>query len=459
MKGRLVIAALLLMAVLGVGWNDHRQLDRLREAHGRLVDEAEEKGISFDPQVPSQASLPSKLPRVDRVAEAKQLSAEFIAYAEEMKGLAEIESFRMAGDDGSSAFALNEEVRRRIIAQVDRVGSLDAGQLRILVEEFHEKSAGSENYRHLVGFALDRLMRDHPREMLAALTEVPGLFETLESKGGHAQLLAGEAVYRLSKQDLAGARRWLDEHRAILSAGAIDTAMRRIIGGAAVDDFRLALVMMEDSGMVSPHFVQSLASHAGADQRQRALPLLREWCAARTDVSEDEMISTELLETLAFGPQDITALEQRDFQESSTWIDQAGLSNAELESLTENIQNRIRPEEFGPWIEWLGRSLPDALAQRRIEATFHQWVEMDYKTAGTWLESAECGPVRNSMVERYVERTFPLDRERAIRVALILPEGGKRDHVLKQLYLKWPKGGKASREAAEAFADEHGIQR
>lgn len=449
MKSRLAIAAALLALALGFGWHNHSQLAHLRDARVELVAQAAAKGISLDPESPSQISLPSKLPRLDRVAEAKQVSAEFIAYAEEMRGLGE----------KWDPFALDETTRRRVIAQMDRVTSLDAGQLKILIGELQANSGDSAQHRNLIGFALHRLMEDHPREMLAVLMETPGLFESLQGKGSWAESLAGKALCRLAKQDLPAARQWLEEHREVLSDKAVDDVMQRLIGTAATQDLRLALEMTDEAGMAAPHIVTFVLTQAGPEQRDRALPLLREWIAARPDTSGPDLITEEALKTLAFSGYGSPVPTRGSFEKSSAWIDQAGLSPKELELVTENLQNHIEMKETGRWIDWLGQKLPDELAQSRVRSTFYFWAEADYKAAGLWLETAAESPAKQEMVDRYMRVVFPIDKESAIRCALALPEGEKRDGALKKLYKQWPRGNEASIATAEAFAEKHGIKK
>jgi hypothetical protein len=449
MKPRFIFIGVLLVVALGFGWHNHRQLAHLRDARLKLVAQAAAKGISLDPETPSQVSLPSKLPRVDRVAEAKQVSAGFIAYAKEMRGLGE----------KWDLFALDETTRRRIIAQMDRVSFLDAGQLKILIGELHANPDGSDQRRYLIGFALHRLMKNHPREMLAILMETPGLFEGVQGRGSWAQSLVEKALCRLAEYDLAAARRWLDQHRDVLSAAAVDDVMQRLIGGAAAQDLRLALEMTDESGMVSPHFLSHVIAQAGPQQRDRALPLLREWTAARPDAATPDLISEDALKILAFSDYDSAGSGRGSFEKSSAWIDQAGLSPEELELVTGNLQNHIEIKESGHWIEWLGRSLPDEIAQRRVRSTFDYWVEADYRAAGTWLEAAAEGPMKDSMVDAYVKKVSPMGKEAAIRLVLALPEGGKRDGALKELYQRWPRKDEVSKAAAEAFAEEHGIKK
>jgi len=88
-----------------------------------------------------------------------------------------------------------------------------------------------------------------------------------------------------------------------------------------------------------------------------------------------------------------------------------------------------------------------------------RWTEKDYQAAGTWLTQAADGPAKQAAVASYAKTVAPYEPETAAQWAITLPPGRTRIIALQTVYEKWPKNDPAAKEAAEAFAEKHGIMR
>ena len=156
------VTALVLGALAALGWHDRQRLLALRSARADLVAQFSTRGIEIDPA--AAASRSTKRPRVDRAAEARQVAADFMAYAREMAAL------------GDKVRSPDAAMREKIIEQMNEVTSLDGRQLVILIDDVFAAEDLEDGLRQmLIRFALERLGRDHPEQVMAILTGKPGM--------------------------------------------------------------------------------------------------------------------------------------------------------------------------------------------------------------------------------------------------------------------------------------------
>jgi hypothetical protein len=114
--------------------------------------------------------------------------------------------------------------------------------------------------------------------------------------------------------------------------------------------------------------------------------------------------------------------------------------------------------EAGRWMELVGMNLPTEQAHELIQNLVKSWTQNDYIAAGQWLTSMPDGPTKNSAVRSYAATVARYDPECACQWAMNLPPGNDRDVTLNRIYQNLPKDDPASKQAAEAFAELHGVK-
>lgn len=160
MKISIAVSLLILAAAGSLGWHDHQRLAVVRAGHAQLAAEAAQLGISLDPKNPAGPVRVTKRERENREADAKLAAAEFIAFAREMEAME-----KKGGQP-------DEATQKKILDFMDRMMSLDAAQLKILIAEIRaNKELKDETRQGLLGFSIMTLAKDHPQTALALFTE------------------------------------------------------------------------------------------------------------------------------------------------------------------------------------------------------------------------------------------------------------------------------------------------
>lgn len=442
MKASLLISVLILAVAAGFGWQGQRELAAARETHERLVVEAEELGYMLDPENPTQCVRAPKLaPRVDREEEAAKFAGEFAAFAVEM------EAAQKSGGEP------DQEAMRRMMEFMNRMGALDADQIKQVIAALKSNPELSDEMRTgMVMFAMMSLADSNPRAALTLFTESSDLFPQ-SGMNGH---MISSAVAKWAEDDPVAAVKWLNENAKKHPDLLNEEAKAAVLKGAAFRDPLLALGLIGDLGMESKaSALGAIAQSAGTERRDELLEAMRKYVAELPAGEAQDGMLQPALQFLAFG----YGSPSRSFAEVSGWIDSAGLSTDEVMQLTGSIAYSIKLEDAGEWIGWLGESgMKESEIELRARQLAERWTNEDFRAAGEWLTTAPDGVAKQAAVRAYAERVFPYDREAAIGWALTLPEGADRVNTLTQLYESWPKGSDEDRAAAEAFAEEHGIE-
>jgi hypothetical protein len=440
------IATLLLLGVLALGWRDHVQLAALRAEREKLLSRAAVQGLPVDPANPSQRLLPAKLLRPDRAAQAKQAAAAFIAYAGEMKALGE----------GGKLDPSDPATRQRMMEQMDRLDALDAEQWKILIAELYGAAGDPYERRDMIVFSLNRLMEEDPSDALRVLVDTPGMVELIRhNTSGFFENLIYRAMKLWSEAAPSAALQWLNENRGKIPEDTLERVNSALISGTATTDLRKAMQLMKEFDQPAETFLSYLLARPTIEGKNMSLTLLREWQAGDPAVESRAEVFKDSLKTLAFG----VSGAPENFDHATAWITQAGLSAAELKLVASDLENHVNLPESGRWMEWLFTNLPEEQASRESWRIFDKWLKRDYRAVGTWLESVPDGAPRRAGVQAYVDAIFPKEPDNAIRWALSLPASKEREETLSNIYRKWPRGDDAAKQAAEAFATEHGIDK
>lgn len=436
MKFSIALSALILVVGAGLGWRDHQRLETLRETHRQLAAEAELLGIST---APSDAAEPlvTKRKREDREAVARNAAAEFVAFAKEM------EAHEKAGT--------GESLQPRIMEMMALMMSLDSSQLKILIAELRaSKELKDEMRQGLIGFSIMTLASDHPQAALALFTGSADLFED-GGMGGH---VISSALSRWAKDDPMAALDWVRKNAEKHPDLVTEDAKRGLVSGAAMHDPKLAFKLIGELGLKdSSSAVSGIFSVAkSSEDRTAVLAALRDHVSALPPGIERGKTFSDALSS--FG----SSLAEEGFEFATRWIDAAGFTSEELGNLAGGMDHSVKTSETGQWIQWMNDTLPPEKIGQSVSGLARRWTENDYQAAGTWLAAAPEGPAKLASVKAYATTIARYEPEVAAQWALTLPAGKDRIETLLTIHGNWPRKDPADKEAAAAFAREHGIK-
>lgn len=441
MKFSIPLALLILAIGSTFGWRENRRAAAGRVDRDQLAARASALGISTDPAHPGKRVRVTKRARADdagRDAAALRVSEDFIAFAREIEARQK------------SSEPMDDEFQKNALDLMDRLSSLDAGQLKILIGEFRAASGLGEDMRKgLLTFVISKLATDHPQAALAVYAEV-----SKDTKmDGMGQQVIGNALSEWAKTDPLSAAAWLKENGAKFPEISADEAKRNIISGTASENPAEAFRLLGELGMEKPEdAVRNIVTAASTpEQRAAALTGLREYLGT-LDPKAADLQGTAALQSLG------GAVAREGFDSATDWLKTAELTPAELMDFTKNLDSSIRADDTAQWIGWAGENLPPEAAAPRIREMISNWTIKDYRAAGEWLAAEPAGPVRDASVRGYAETVSRYEPETAAQWAMTLPAGKQRQETLANIYQNWPRKDDESRAAADAFAKEHGIK-
>jgi len=432
---KVFLLLIVLLALAGLGFHNHRRLSDLHADQKKLVAVAAERGMIFDPSSPKKPVRVTRHPRADGAADARRFFHDLMALGDRLD----------APDDAT---------KRQIAEQAERFDALNGEQLKILIHEILSAETDDMETRRrqdLLWRALNRLTVDYPRDALAILTESSAAVDLLRwHASGFAENAVHGAIHRWAEIDPEAAIGWFTENSGMLP----DDAARSLIHGAARNDLRRALDLIGELGQDPESFFPYILVKDGQTQAQqiRALAVVREWSAALPDEKTREKIVATSLLRLALGD----GWEPTSFHTATRWIDAANLTPEELGWLMRGSWNSsILPEETGQWLDWLGLGFPIEQSADRVRELIHGWMQTDYRAAGEWLVHTPESPARTAALIAYARMMAEYQPLAATEWALMIPPGTDRDEILKRIHHHFPDDDPS---AKEAFAEEHGIR-
>lgn len=437
----IVTIVVVILGASWVGWNA-RQLAESRANHEALVAEATLRGITLEPDADRVRLRASQRPRVDKDAKALTAAADFIAFAREAE-----EMTKNGGHQGAAA-------QKRLAELMERMLSLNESQLKIVIAEFSScGELGDEIRQELLSVSMMTLAEKRPQAALALLAGSADLM----NDGGVKEQIVASSLGRWAKDDPLGALDWARKNAEKTPGSLSEDVKRGLIGGAATQNPKLAFEWVGELGVKNPS--QLYAEIAGvaktATERTATLGALRDYLANRQDEVGRENIADAVVKRLAG-----TAM-QEGFAAASGWLASAGLTDKELARFASGLSGAggsAKSSEAGQWVEWIGMNLPTGQADQSIQNLVKGWTQNDYIAAGQWLTSMSDGPTKDSAVRSYAVTVARYDPECAGQWAMTLPPSNDRDVTLNRIYQNWPKDDPASKQAAELFAELHGIK-
>lgn len=437
MKLPLAVAVIILVVGASLIWFDHQRLVAVEQTHAQLVSEAAALGIAIDPAHRGEPVRIAKHERENREQGPALTAAEFIAFALEMEA-----------SEQKNGGRTTDEMQQRVMEFIDRLMALSPVQLKSLIAEVrNDKELKSETRQNFIGFSIMTLANDHPQTALELFTESSDLFKDGKMGG---QVVAS-ALARWAKIDPMAALAWVRKNSANYAELITEDTKRGMIFAAAVQYPKLAFKLLGELGLKDPdNAVQGIVGAARtAEEKSTTLAGLRLYLATLSDARTISETANKALFVLARG------IAQDGFAAGSQWLATANLTPPELEAFAEGLNGAIPNGDTGPWIEWLGISLPPAQATAKIRIFVSNWAQSDCQAAGKWLGSVADGPTKDTSIRAYAETVARYDPQVAAQWALTLPAGKDRDETLISIYQNWPRNDTAG---AAAFAKQYGIK-
>ncbi len=439
MKFSVALAILILAAAVGLGWQDHQRLVTFRALHANWVAAAARLGISLNPADPAAAVHITKRERNNSKVDAKVLAIELIASAQEM------EAIRKEGGKP------DEATEKRFSNVYERMTALDFAGLTILIAEVRAaKDLAVEMRQRLVSIAIRTLSSEHPQATLALFTESPDFFKD----DGMSSSEISSLLARRAKDDPLAALEWVRKNSAKFPDLITESAKTGVIYGAAVHDPKLAFKLIGELGIKKAGSVVSeiLSTVRTPEERSSILTAVRDHLADLPDEKARKEFYDDALRTMARG------VSIEGFESGSRWLAAANLTSAELETFVRGLDVYDTKGDTGQWVEWIGEKLPTEKGDAKIDDLVSDWAKNDYQAAGKWLGSTPDGPTKNAAIRSYAVAISTYAPETAAQWAMTLPPGKYRDGTLGRILNNWPQNDPADKEAAAAFAKEHGIK-
>jgi hypothetical protein len=438
MKTPILLIAAILIAGGIVGWRDHQHLLAVRATHDAIVAEAAKRGIFANHSSSVGPIRVTKRQREDTEVAARILSADYITFAKEKEVLRK----NHAEPD--------ESFQQREADLNNRIKSLNPAQWKILIAEVcASKDLNNGTRQAFLYNSIPTFAKTHPQAALDFLGESPVVFE--DRLREH---LISTALVSWSRNDPLAAIEWYRKHGRdspdLITAGT----KRQMITGAAFENPRIAFEYISTLNVEDPSAaVSDIVGTAITPEKWMAtLVALREHLSSITDEKSRQTTTTVSMVMLAH------RASQEGFSTASQWAESANLSREELNGFIMGLGTQADTKETGQWVEWIGRIAPDGKTNNSIRNMLNNWTRNDYQAAGEWLGTLPAGPTRNISVHGYIDVVFKYDPETAAQWAMTLPVGEAREATLRTIYTNWPKNDAASKAAAAAFANEHGIK-
>jgi hypothetical protein len=270
----------------------------------------------------------------------------------------------------------------------------------------------------IIAFSVLMLASEHPEAALAIFTESSGI----PQMQGMGDQVVSAALGKWAEKDPLAALDWIHEHSEKHAGLVTDTAKSAVIAGAAKQDPKLALRLLdelkhEDYSQVS----RSLAMAAKSpDDSAGMLAALRE--------GGDK--HRELLH-LVLGSMAWQVIG--NFEQGQQWLATAQLSDTEMAKFAESVSQGELNADTGKWIDWMTGKLPTDQRDSRIRQMVRQWTRQDHKAAGEWINSSPEGPAKVVAVKSFARTVAPFEPETALQWANTLPAGKERDDLIREI--------------------------
>jgi len=429
-KLSLVLSLIILASGILFSLHDRQRGVAIQAECDQLLAKATTAGLAPELADSAERTRTIRPKREDKEAVARQIAADVIARAPE------------SGKVDETDFET-------------RIASLNAAQLKQLFSELRAAAGlDASKRKKLLGLTLLTMANDYPQAALALFNDSA---DSLQNEVDDLQTLVGTALAQAARENPTEAFKWYQAYAAKFpesqpNQNGLDHAF---FAGASANDPGLAVAFTH--GMAAKEKLPAIHDIGQfvrtPEERSAFLAALRDYPNTAADAHIAKVALNSAMQTLA------SQAILDGFEGGSKWLAGAAYPEDELAKLFNAWRiNSIKPHEAGRWAEWLGAALPPDKAEQGIQGLINAWTKEDYQAAGKWLTSTPDGPTKEAAVRAYAETTSSYEPETAAQWALTLPPGDKRDASLKSIYKNWPKTDDASKAAAAAFAQQHGIK-
>lgn len=421
--------ATLLVIIIGylIGSRNRREIAELHVQLGELTSQA--NGLDL-PVKSSASSLPHQRPK--RPDEGKLTTADVISFVNKAHALE-----KSAGN--------NEEYEAIWLPYLFRLTDLSPNELKALIIKLRASAElDPEVRKRAISSVLGMLVQDYPRDSIAIFTEFPEFHSQFPS------MLPSTLSY-LAKLDPIGAVEWLEANQEKFHGLASADTKNWLLSSAADYDPALSLQLLQRLPSVFPNDVitNAILSVQSPSDRDLTLAAFRQLLALTSDPQQRSTFQQIGLNSF------LTNAARDGFEAASQWIETAGFSSGEIETMVKfGFPRGVESDDMGKWISWLNDKLPREKSSKAIGDTVSTWTRNDFKAVDQWLTLVPEGSLKNIAVRSYVETLAPHEPETAGQWAITLPPGATRDSTLKTIHDNWPKADPAG---AAAFAQKHGI--
>ena len=422
-----------------VGWNDKQHLMASRDRHARLARQAAAIGLAVNPSDPVRVLSSCGGTRESAVAAAKRLESDYIAFGKEW------EATLLGGVPANVEFQrLMADLRRR-------VGSLNTEQAESLLTEVLGANELADPTRSaLVIFAIRGYSKKNGAGTVMLLTRLSDRFQDTRL----LENLMAESLGSWAGEDSGAALAWYRSNAASGPALSCENVKREMIVGVAKSDKKLAFRLMDEFGIEDVGWaIGNMNMNVLGSAADRA-----EWFAAYREYLACRINAESRSKVIDAGKRVLNGAAQQDgFGVVAKWLEESGLSSGEIARITNGLQP-ASATDADQWFDWFQKTLPPESAADNTRKSVECWAEHDFKAATEWLAIQTDATVRDTAITTIAvtgARRFP---RTAIEWAQGLPDGEHRMLALQAIYNALPKVDPADKEAAEAFADEHGIK-
>ncbi len=413
MKFSIALSILILAAAALFGWQQQGQLVTARETRLQVMAEARALGLAPDALLADRtAPLPSKLGRMDstdKAAAAAAYAQELIAFAVEMKAA-----------EKTNGAVPDEAMQTRGMETMVRLLDFDADQIKQVIADLKASTEIDDGTRgEIIAFSVLMLASEHPEAALAIFIESSGI----PQMDGMGDQVVSAALGKWAERDPVAALDWIRGHSEKHADLVTDTTKSAVIAGAAKQDPKLALRLLDELKLEDDFQVARSLAMAAKSPEDSAVLL----AALREGGDEHRDLLHSVLGSMA------RQMTSESFDEAQQWLATAKLSDTEIARFAESISPWPTNVDTGKWIDWMAVKLPADQRDNRISPMVAHWTRQDHKAAGEWINSSPEGPAKMVAVKSFARTVAPFEPETALQWANTLPAGKEREDLLREL--------------------------
>ncbi len=437
MKISITISILILVAAATMGWKNQQRIQVITKIHRSLVNEAAALKLNIDFKNLKAVPVVTKRVREEKVEQARMMAKELIAFA------LESEASQESGEQEDEAFSAKH------MDIMEKMLSLDADQLKILIEEFRvNKEMQDQTRMGMISFAILTFASEHPKAALTMFTENQDMIDN-EFLGTY---VLSSSLEKWASNDPDGALEWIRQNAEKHPDLITDNIKAGLVKGAASNGISLGFELLDELKLENPSdAIGGLASAVKSpEERTEFLNLYREYL--KNAPKTTDQFSMGAMHFLADG------IGKDGFEAGSRWIAENNLTQDEMQTLVGSIGYNSKSSEKGLWIEWMGEKLSGEDRDHQIASIVENWTKSDFRSAGEWLAEAPEGPGKIASVAAYARTVAPHDQRVAAQWALTLPQGEKRKETLNFVYENWLQDEAANKEERDAFIADNPVE-